>query len=292
MKNRVPPSFASIAPLMASLMMVGTMAMASAAHATATDLYYERSVAMAAQTKCDLFETKVTAALHAATLQARGAALRSGVEASQLAEVSARARARVDQVSCRDGQLRLLATRVQSGFAGWSRAARISFAGDRAVWHGDRFASKQPTWRLSQDGMTGTSPVRLGLIGRDPSQVRMASVVSFVGRNRPYAARLVVRNVEALPRPWLSGEGLPPASAQSSYFATDVKAAPRELLKTGQRQGEQWLFGTAAIEALSKLDPRESVRIDFLFRDDSVASAQFEVGDFAAGRAFLAMGPL
>lgn len=32
--------------------------------------------------------------------------------------------------------------------------------------------------------------------------------------------------------------------------------------------------------------------IEFLFRDDSVARARFEVGDLAAGRAFTAMGSL
>jgi hypothetical protein len=292
MWNRAPVPFASIAPLMASLIMVGTVAWADPAEATAADLYYERSVAVAAQSKCQLFEPGVAAALSAATLQARGAALRSGVEASQLAASSTRARARVDQVSCQDAQLRLMASRVEAGFAGWSRAARISFAGDRSAWHGDRFESKQTGWRLAQDALTGTSPVRLGLVGRSPSLVQLATVVSFKGRNRPYAARLVVRNATALPRPWLSGEGLPPPSAQMSFFATGVSAAPAPLLKTGERQGEQWLFAHAAIEAMARLDPRETVRIEFLFRDDSVASAQFEVGDFAAGRAFLNMGPI
>lgn len=292
MWNRVTPSFASLCPLMASLIVAGVSVWAGPAQATASELYYERSVAVAAQTKCRLFEPNVAAALSAATLQARGAALRSGVEASQLAASSTRARARVDQVSCQDEQLRLMASRVEAGFAGWSRAARISFAGDRSAWHGDRFESKQAGWRLAQDAMTGTSPVRLGLMGRSPSQVQLATVVSFKGRNRPYAARLVMRNTQALPRPWLSGDGLPPVSVQSSFFASGVKSAPQPLLQRGQRQGEQWLFGSAAIEALTRLDPRETVQVEFLFRDDSVATVRFEVGDFAAGRAFLSMGPI
>lgn len=272
--------------------MLGGGVWAGEAQASAADVYYERSVAVAVQMKCNLFEPRVSAALSAAVLQARGAALRAGHEATQLASSAAQARSRVDGVSCQDEQLRLIATRVQSGFAGWSRAARISFEGDRSIWLGDRFESKQVGWRLAQDGMTGTSPVRLGLIGRNPSQVQLATVVSFKGRNRPYAARLVVRNVQALSRPWLSGDGLPPPSARTSFFATGVKAAPASLLKTGNRQGEEWRFNTSAIEALSKLDPRETVRIEFLFHDDSVAAAQFEVGDFAAGRAFLEMGPI
>jgi hypothetical protein len=38
---------------------------------------------------------------------------------------------------------------------------------------------------------------------------------------------------------------------------------------------------------LASLDPRESVAIEFLFPDDVVRRAYVEVGDFAAGRAFL-----
>lgn len=275
---------------MASLIVIGGFA--TQAEASAADLFYERSVAVAAHDKCQLFEPRVAAALDAATLQARGAALRSGVEASSLAASASRARSRVDQLSCQDGQLGLMASRVQSGFAGWSRAARITFDGGRSAWKGDRFESQADGWRLAQDGTVGRSPLKFGLVGRGPSQVRLATVVSFSGRNRPNAVRLVVRNTSALPRPWLSGDGMPPASAQTSFFATGVSSAPSALLPAGQRQGEQWRFSEGAIEALAKLDPRETVAIEFVFRDDSVAVARFEVGDFAAGRAFLAMGPL
>ena len=48
--------------------------------------------------------------------------------------------------------------------------------------------------------------------------------------------------------------------------------------------------GLAAADALSGLDPREVFTVEFVFRDGSVARTVFEAGDFAAGRAFLAMG--
>jgi hypothetical protein len=35
------------------------------------------------------------------------------------------------------------------------------------------------------------------------------------------------------------------------------------------------------------LDPREAVAVEFLFSGDRVRTAYVEVGDFAAGRAFL-----
>ena len=66
----------------------------------------------------------------------------------------------------------------------------------------------------------------------------------------------------------------------------------RDLLASGARAGEVWRFPDSAVEALAALDPREPFLIEFLFRDDSVATARFEAGDFAAARAFLAMGPV
>ncbi|MDO9247070.1 MAG: hypothetical protein Q7U11_11435, partial [Phenylobacterium sp.] len=38
---------------------------------------------------------------------------------------------------------------------------------------------------------------------------------------------------------------------------------------------------------LSGLDPREAVMVEFLFAGDAARRAYVEVGDFAAGRAFL-----
>ena len=41
------------------------------------------------------------------------------------------------------------------------------------------------------------------------------------------------------------------------------------------------------MQALGELDPREAVAVEFLFSGDRVRTAYVEVGDFAAGRAFL-----
>ena len=87
-------------------------------------------------------------------------------------------------------------------------------------------------------------------------------------------------------------DGLPPDGARGAVFAAGSDLAPRELLSSGARAGEVWRFPDSAVEALATLDPRESFLIEFLFRDDSVATARFEAGDFAAARAFLAMGPV
>lgn len=275
-----------------TLAAIVALTLAAGTATAAGDVYYERAFVRAAQDKCRLFEPRLTQALEAATLQARGAALRAGRPASELAATAARATARAEATPCNDADLNQVKTRVRHAFAGWSRAARINFPGDKAVWSADRFESAHDGWRLFQDGATGASPVRFGLTGKAPQEARPAAVVSFVGKPRPYAARIVMRDAARSPRPWLAGDGLPPDAARLAVFAAGSDLAPRDLLISGGRAGEVWRFPDSAAEALATLDPREPFLIEFLFRDDSVATARFEAGDFAAARAFLAMGPV
>jgi len=275
-----------------TLAAIVALTLAAGTATAAGDVYYERAFVRAAQDKCRLFEPRLTQALEAATLQARGAALRAGRPATELAATAGRAKARAQATPCNDAELDRVKTRVRHAFAGWSRAARISFPGARAAWSADRFESARDGWRLFQDGATGASPVRFGLTGRAPQDARPAAVVSFVGKPRPYAARIVMRDASRSPRPWLGTDGLPPEAARRAVFAAGSDIAPRDLLASGARAGEVWRFPDSAAEALAALDPREPFLIEFLFRDDSVATARFEAGDFAAARAFLAMGPV
>lgn len=283
-------------PRSASRMLAATALLAmlaapsGAARAAVTDAFYDRAFMLAAHQKCDLFEPQLIAALDAAALQARNAALRAGTPAADLTAAAARARSKASRTSCDDGDLGRVQARVQAGFAGWSRAARMSFPGDRSAWRGDRYESDATGWRLVQDSATGGSPVRFGLAGTGPKITVPTAAVSFVGRPRPYAARLVMRDRDKTPRVWLTGGGLPPESVRRVFFAGWSHAAAPGLLTEGARQGEAWIFPAEAAEALAQLDPRETFVIEFLFRDDSVAEARFEAGDFAAGRAFLAMG--
>ncbi|MGW8703833.1 hypothetical protein ACWGLL_05955 [Brevundimonas sp. NPDC055814] len=275
-----------------TLAAIVALTLAAGTATAAGDVYYERAFVRAAQDKCRLFEPRLTQALEAATLQARGAALRAGRPATELAATAGRAKARAQATPCNDAELDRVKTRVRHAFAGWSRAARINFPGDKAGWSADRFESARDGWRLFQDGATGASPVRFGLTGRAPQDARPAAVVSFVGKPRPYAARIVMRDASRSPRPWLGADGLPPEAARRAVFAAGSDLAPRDLLASGARAGEVWRFPDSAAEALAALDPREPFLIEFLFRDDSVATARFEAGDFAAARAFLAMGPV
>jgi hypothetical protein len=267
------------------------LALPDVARAGAADTYYERAFVVAADARCNLFAPHIDAALKAATAQARGAALRSGAGESDLAAAAGRARARAATVSCSDPQLATVRARVDGAFAGWLRTPRMVFPGTRRSWVANRVSSTDANWRLQQMSMVGASPVAFGYAGKGDTP-GLTAVVSFVGRSRPYAARIVLRDPVRVSRPWLAGDGLVPVSARASLWATGVSAADPTLLAEERRTGEAWRFPAATATALERLDPRETFAIEFHFRDGSVATAKFEAGDFTAGRAFLAMGML
>jgi hypothetical protein len=84
-----------------------------------------------------------------------------------------------------------------------------------------------------------------------------------------------------------------PLSVSRAILAEDRREADPYLLPAKAKSGTAFRWPPAAAAAMAELDPREAVRVDFLFagRDgDSVRTAYIEVGDFAAGRAFLASG--
>jgi hypothetical protein len=277
------------APIAAVLIGGSILAAPVMAAASPADRYYERSFVLAASARCGLFQPQLTAALTAATWQARGAALRAGGNERDLAEAAGRARARAAATPCDSQDLKTVGGRVRAAFAGWSRTARMVFPGERAGWTADRAAYARPTWRLMQGTVTGASPVRFGVVGGLNRPDQMTAVVSWRGRSRPTGARIVMRDSTVATRPWLARE-LPPPAQRRSVWASGVTAADEGLLVKGRTAGQAWVFPATAADALSTLDPREVFTVEFQFRDGSVARSIFEVGDFAAGRAFLSMG--
>ena len=281
----------TVASAKAALLAAAALCLPATAQAGPADTYYERAFVVAADARCNLFAPRIDAALGAATAQARGAALRSGAAEAELAAAAARARARAGTISCADPQLATVRARVDGAFSGWLRTARMEFPGARQGWSANRNGSAEAHWRLQQMSVVGASPVAFGLAGKGDA-AGLTAVVSFVGRSRPYAARVVLRDPARVSRPWLAGDGLAPASARASLWATGFGPADAALLAEGSRSGEAWRFPAATAAALERLDPRETFAVEFHFRDGSVATAKFEAGDFAAGRAFLAMGML
>jgi hypothetical protein len=266
---------------------------APAAAAPALDLFYERALMSTADGRCRLFEPQVGAALMASAAQARGAALRAGVDGATVNSVGARARARALSVDCASPDLKVAADRVRTAFASWRRTAHMDFPGEAAAWKADRTAYRSPAWRLVQTSHAGAEPVLFGVAGRGESTALVA-VAAFDGA-RPYAARLIYRDASRAPSAWVGApmnRPLPPRSASRLVLAEDVDDASVAMTPKDCDSALAFRFPASALEAMTALDPRERFAVEFLFSDDRVKVATFEVGDLAAGRAFLNLGPL
>jgi hypothetical protein len=264
--------------------------------ATAADQLYERTLMTSADVRCRLFKPAVGSALDAARAQARGATLRSGASEGQVSALEARARAKAGAASCGSKDLTTAATRVRQAFDGYSTLLRMTYPGDRATWQADRSVSATiPVWRLSQPAGFGRDRLVFGLSGRNN---QMLAVASFADGAQPYAARLVVRDTLRTQGPYLNArqaKGLAanaaPRNASRVFGAETRDEAPLTLLPTGAKAGLSFRFPNEAADALSRLDPREAATVEFVFTSrsgqDVVRRAYVEVGDFAAGRAFL-----
>jgi hypothetical protein len=281
----------------------GALALSPAvAHAQPADLFYERAVMSAADQRCGLFAPEVGAALAAATAQARGAALRAGTSGQILRQTERAAQAKAATVDCRSSDIQTAATRVRSAFSGFAKMTRLTYAGDVAGWQADRNIYRSARWQLSQETSFGPGSengrMAFGLIGKDGPGALVA-VARFADGAEPYAARLVLRDGNRSAQPYLARYGsgstaglplaqrLPPPGAQKAYAAAARAPAGPDLLPKGATSGWAFRFPDAASQELVGLDPRESVAVDFLFAGDVTRRAYVEVGDFAAGRAFL-----
>lgn len=281
-----------MAAVVLAAMLAGPTALLAA---EAADQLYERTLMTAANARCGLFSSQIGAALNAARAQARGAALRSGVSELQVAALEQRARAKAGAAACGSKDLTLAAARVKAAFEGYAQMQTMTYRGDVASWKADRASSATiPFWRLSQMSFFGADRLMFGLAGRNKA---VTAVATFENGQRPYAARLILRDTKRTLGPYIdarSGRALSgkvaPRNASLVFNAETREEAPPTLLPTGAKTGLAFRFPTAAAEAMSQLDPREAVTIEFAFtgRDDEITrKAYIEVGDFAAGRAFL-----
>ena len=268
------------------------------AHAQPADLFYERAVMSAADQRCGLFAPDVAAALAAATAQARGAALRAGISADALLATERAAQTKAGAVNCRSQDVATAASRVKSAFSGFAKLTRLTYAGDMAGWAADRNISRNLRLQLQQEAIFGSDRLAFGLAGRDGHSALLA-VARFADGAEPYAAHLVLRDQTRSTQPYLARFGggstaglplaqrLPPRGAQKAYAAAGRAPAGPDLLPKGVASGWAFRFSDEASLELARLDPRESVAVEFLFPGDVIRRAYVEVGDFAAGRAFL-----
>ena len=268
------------------------------AQAQPADLFYERTVMSVADARCDLFTPELGAALAASAAQARGAALRAGTSSEALRTIEINARNKAAQASCGSPDITLAASRVKTAFSGYAKITRLTYPGDVAPWRADRAGGRTSSWRLSQETAFGTDRMAFGLAGRDGPGVLIA-VARFADGAQPYAARLLLRDGARSSQPyldrWTGGSTarlpldrrLPPRSALKTYPAAARGPASQDLLPRDAKSGWAFRFPDSAAVELSRLDPREAIAVEFLFAGDQTRRAYVEVGDFAAGRAFL-----
>jgi hypothetical protein len=285
---------------MGVVLSVAAAAAPGLAHAQPVDLFVERTVMTAADNRCGLFAPEVATALASAAVQARGAALRAGMTPASLAAFERSARAKGARVDCASRDVLIAAQRVRDAFSGFSRMTRISYPGDLAGWQADRASGRAPRWRLKQETRFGADSMAFGLAGREAPGALLA-VARFADGSTPYTARLLMRDGERSSGAYLDrwGSGatgrlpldrrLPPRAHLTSFVAEARSPAGADLLPQDAKAGWAFRFPAAAARELAGLDPREAVLVEFLFVDgrQPVRQAYVEVGDFAAGRAFL-----
>jgi hypothetical protein len=272
------------------------------ANAQPVDLFYERTVMSAADQRCSLFAPEVSAALAAGAAQARGAALRAGMTTDSLKQVERGARAKASRADCAGRDVTIAAQRVRDAFAGYAKVTRLSYPGDMSGWQADRNVSRGARWRLVQQASVGSDRMSFGLAGTDGPGVLLA-VAQFSDGATPYSARIVLRDGDRTMGAYLSRRGsealraiplerrLPPAGALKSFVAEARSPAGADLLPRDAKSGWAFRFPADAARELAALDPREAVAVEFYFADTRrpVRRAFVEVGDFAAGQAFLTL---
>lgn len=271
---------------------------------SAAQLFYERTVMTAADSRCRLFDRPTASALQAGASQARGAALRAGSTSRELRDIQRRAQSKAAGVACTSPDLTLAAGRVRTGFAGYARLQKMSYPGDTAAWEADRAVSaRMNMWGLSQTVRFGYDRMTFGIAAGPTQAPALTAMATFADGAAPYAARLVLRDTQRVGEAYLDkrdadakgriplASRLPPGGATTAFSAEARDAAPRDLLPADLKSGWSFRFPLAASEALAQLDPREAAAVEFLFANrsggDTVRRAYLEVGDFAAGRAFL-----
>lgn len=270
--------------VMAASAFILTTAAASQTMASAGRLYAERAAMMVADDRCRLFEATLSAALAMGAYQARNAALRGGIGRVELNALTELARARGGAISCRDPLLLKEANRVRGAFSSFASLNKMSFPGASGGWRVDRTVVSsridEGRWALTTTPVRASAPgARFGLAARDGQTYLLASTAGAA----PASVRLVLRDLAKAPDPYLAGNlASAPAAFNRTIFASERIAAP---------DGEAgFRFTDAAIDAISMLDPREVVEVDFVQSTrsgDQIQRAVYEVGDFAAAVSFL-----
>jgi len=287
-------------PMLAVFTLAALLMPAVAAADGAGTLLYERTLMVKADARCRLFTPDIATALAASAVQARGATLRSGVNEAGVRQIEDRAALKAYAVSCALPDLKIAADRVRKAFDGYAALRDMSFPGTVASWDAVRTpwplvvkgkVRPGPRWRLSQR----SGPLVFGIAAGSS----LTAVTTAPDAAQASGARLVMRDpakaADAFINPRrndLQGR-IPPRSVSQVYLAASIGSAPESLSPQGAPPAVMVTFPPSAAQAMAGLDPREGVSLELVFptrTGERVETSLIEVGDFAAGRAFLAAG--
>jgi hypothetical protein len=283
--------------LKASLLALTLTGAAQASNAD--EIFGERALALAIDDRCELFTDRERNALDAARLQARGILLRQGISVHALDDYSRELDAQASQTACDLPEVADLRYRVGEAFLAWQNIRDMAFPGGHYDWQATRsIMPGEPHWAIHQT----VGDMTVGL-SRDTDNYRVSAALPAI----PGAASavLVLRDTDREPDlydPTLNGhfaapsgaewaDWTPPRFARSVVWAAGMGSRKD---RSGLAHSEDALvfhFSNRASDELSALDPREAAIIEVLGRNgDVLAQFYFEVGDFAAARAFIEGG--
>lgn len=262
-------------------------------------IFGERQLAVDLDARCGLFTEAQRAALEASRLQARGALLRHGVSAAALADYAREIAAQADTIDCSLPEVADLQARVAGAFAAWQSVRDMEFPGQDFAWSATRsFIAGESGWTVLQD----TGALRVGISRTDAGR-RFTVVLPDV----PGAASavLVLRDTDRAPDlydPTMGGlypspqgaawaDWTPPDFARTMLWASGRGSTAEAVALGAGGNRIVFHFSDRAADALAARDPREAARIELIDRQGRVvAQHYFEVGDFAAARAFIRAG--
>ena len=252
-----------------------------------------RSLAMALDDRCGLYSDSQRAALDAGWLQARGALIRSGHHLDELTTQFAEYSRRAQTMPCDSENAAAIAADVAFAFEILGRVREMDFPGTERVWRAERPYPDYPAWSLAQYPVPGDSSRVFGFFhanGTRTLSLGMPPATAFS------TARITMRDVALSPElidASLGGLLTIPGQPRWVRYAPSHRAQTSiwASRRTVRDDAVHFAFPDRLVEALFRLDPRESVRIEVLDARGAVSETLFiEIGDFAAGTAFLSAG--
>ncbi len=277
----------------------------------AGNAYHERLSMLLIGKACNALEPTEYMALQTGQLQARGALLRGGYSAHELAQMKADLTARAERISCTDERVVEELARIRSAAAVWQHLYEMQFPARWQSWTARRDEAREKArWRVRSLLHTKAGyPVLWGLSAHGAA-VFLDVVV--IGGKPPASVVLHMRDGTKLDEP-LSPDMLrlmgrasdsitdlaPPKSVQKSYFAMAEMAAPPSLvpleivkdMKRKDRKSVLFRFSADALAAFSALDPRDIVSVELIYparrhQQRTHETLFAEAGDFQAARLF------